>query len=43
MTRLHALGMEAVAVIQPDRERVVAELRVERRVDASRHAFAEPI
>ena len=35
MAGLHALGVEAVAVVEPDRERVVAELAVERRVEAA--------
>ena len=43
---LHPLGMEAVAVVQADRERVVAELAVEPGVDpgqrALRLARAEP-
>ena len=34
MTGLHALGVESVTAVQADRERVVAELPVERRVDA---------
>ena len=34
MARLHPLGVEAVPAVQADRERVVAELPVERGVDA---------
>ena len=33
VTRLHPLGVEPVAVIETDRERVIAEVPVEGRVD----------
>ena len=36
VSRLHALEVEAVAVVEPDRERVVAELPVERAVERGR-------
>ena len=38
---LHTVGVEAVAPVQPDRERVVAELPVQRRVHTPQRAFAE--
>jgi len=36
----HPLRVEAVSLIQAHRERVVAELTVERAVDASQHTFS---
>ena len=41
MAGLHAVGVEAVAPVQPDRERVVAELPVESRVHTPHRPFAE--
>ena len=43
MARLHPLGVEAVPAVQADRERVVAELPVERGVDAREGAVGKAV
>ncbi len=43
MARLHPLGVEAVPAVQAHRERVVAELPVERGVDAPEGTVGEAV
>ncbi len=40
MARLHTLGMEAVTVVEPDCQRVVAQLTIEGPVDPAREPRA---
>ena len=42
MAGLHPVGMEAVAIVETDRKRVVAQLPIQRSVDASRDAASQP-